>query len=76
MQTPKWSAIEITTNLLVGLVTSIFIFQPLIFAFYGIDLGHTQNTIIAIWFTAISFARGYVMRRFFNWVHIKFHMKK
>lgn len=75
MQTKKWSAIEITTNLIVGLITSIFIFQPIIFGFYGIDFGHTTNTVIAVWFTLISFMRGYLMRRFFNWIHITFHMK-
>jgi len=68
-QTRKWSAIEIGFNLIVGLITSIFIFQPIIFAAYGISLGVTGNTVMAVWFTAISFVRGYFMRRLFIWLH-------
>lgn len=76
MQAKKWSAIEITVGLLIGLLSSIFIFQPIIFGFYGIDFGHTTNTVIAIWFTVISFGRSYLVRRMFNWIHIKYHMKE
>jgi len=75
MQSHKWTFIEITAGIVVGLVTSIFIFQPIIFGIYGVDFGVTQNTVIAVWFTVISFFRNYLLRRFFNWLHVKFHMK-
>ena len=69
MQTKWQSVIEITANLIFGLLLSIFIVQPIVFGVYGIDFGHGDNTIIAIIFTAVSFVRGYFTRRFFNWVH-------
>ena len=72
MQTKKWSAIEITAGLLFGLVLSIFIVQPIVFGMFDVDFGVDGNTTIAVIFTAVSFVRSYMVRRFFNWVHIRF----
>lgn len=76
IQSRKWSAIETAVGLAFGLVTSIFIFQPIIFGYYGIDFGHAANTVIAVWFTIISFFRNYATKRFFIWIHVNFHMPK
>ena len=72
MQTKKWSMIEITTGLIFGLIISIFITQPIVFSFFDVDFGLQGNTTIAVVFTIISFARSYIVRRFFNWLHIKY----
>jgi hypothetical protein len=40
--------------------------QVLIFPLYGIHLPVRQNLVIWAWFTIISIARGYVVRRAFN----------
>lgn len=71
-QSKKWSLIEVVVGLLIGLVTSIFIFQPIIFSYYGVDFGVAQNTVIAVWFTIISLFRSYGVRRFFVWLHRRF----
>jgi len=72
VQTKKWSIIEITFGLIFGLLLSIFVVQPIVFAMYDVDFGVAGNTQIAVIFTAVSFVRSYFVRRFFNWIHIKY----
>lgn len=72
MQTKKWSLIEIISGLIFGLVISIFITQPIVFGWYDVDFGVGGNTMIAVIFTIISLFRSYFVRRFFNWIHIKY----
>ena len=66
MQTKLESLTENILNVLSGLVLSIFVFQPIVFEIYDITLSSTQNIQIAVIFTLVSIARGYVWRRFFN----------
>ena len=65
------SFIETLINVLLGLVLSIFIVQPIVFSYWDIHLNVGENTIIAIIFTTISVIRGYITRRIFNWWHHK-----
>ena len=60
------SALEVTVNLIGGLIFSIFVVQPIVFWIYDIHLNLTTNTSIAIIFTAVSFVRSYIVRRIFN----------
>jgi len=72
MQSKKGSLIEITGGLIFGLFLSIFIVQPIVFGMFGVDFGLSGNTTIAVIFTAVSFVRSYIVRRFFNWLHKKY----
>jgi len=64
-QTKKQSFIEACTNTAVGFGISllfIFIILPLL----GIHSTPGKNVTITLYFTVISIARSYVLRRFFN----------
>jgi len=75
-QSKKWSLIEVGTGLIIGLLSSIFVFQPIIFDYYNIVNDVKTNTVIAVWFTVISFGRGYIVRRFFVWLLNILHIKR
>ena len=70
-QTKTHSAVEITTNLVVGLLLSVYLIQPIIFRAFDVTLGHSENWIMAIMFTAVSWVRGYIVRRGFNWIMLR-----
>jgi uncharacterized protein YacL len=65
MQTKKQSLIETTTNIVVGMIVS-FLAQKIIFPYFDLQVSTHQNIVITIFFTIISFIRGYGLRRFFN----------
>ena len=67
MQTHKQSLIEVLSGtafgFLIALLSQIFIMK-----LYGIQSTFQQDFFITIFFTGISIIRGYVVRRFFNWL--------
>jgi len=65
MQTKKQSIIESLTNVTIGyLISLISLF--LIFPILGIESSTGKNLIITLYFTLISIARSYIIRRYFN----------
>ena len=64
-QSKKHSALESTTNVVVGLIISILT-QMALFPILGIPVSTKQNLIITLVFFVLSFIRGYVIRRIFN----------
>ena len=65
MQTKKQSVIESLTNTAIGFgvsFASTFLILPLV----GVKTRAGTNLIITLYFTIISIARGYVIRRWFN----------
>jgi len=64
-QTRKSSLIEAVVNTAVGFGISL-ISQLAIFSAYGVTLPLADNVLITCWFTVISIARGYLLRRWFN----------
>ena len=64
-QSRKGSLIEACTNIAVGFVISL-ISQLTIYPLYGIHASIETNVQITIWFTVISLARSYGLRRLFN----------
>lgn len=64
-QTKKMSLIESLTNIVVGLITS-FLIQLIIYPALNIEVSVNQNIVITLVFFAVSFIRGYLIRRFFN----------
>ena len=65
MQTKKQSLIESIVNILIGYFTALFS-QLLIFPLFDIDIPIQDNLLIGLYFTLISLARSYLIRRYFN----------
>lgn len=64
-QTKFMSMVETCTNTAIGYCVAIAS-QLLVFPMFGIDIPLSSNLMIGAWFTAISIARGYILRRIFN----------
>ena len=69
----KLALAESVTNVLSGLFLSIFVVQPIVFSWFDIHLPMHQNVALALIFTVVSIARGYVWRR---WFHKRFYVGK
>lgn len=65
MQSKKYSLIESVSNVIIGYCVAL-LSQIIIFPFFGIYVSLEKNIYIGLWFTIISIARSYMMRRFFN----------
>lgn len=59
------SLIETVMNTAIGYGVAL-LSQLLVFPMVGIHVSLTTNLVIGAWFTMISIARGYVIRRWFN----------
>lgn len=68
-QSKKGSFIESCVNIAIGYGVALAS-QLLIFPMFGIDVPLSTNIWIGVWFTIISLARSYVVRRFFNRVQL------
>lgn len=64
-QTRKRSAAESITNVAVGYGVAVGS-QLAIFPCFGIRVPLSSNLAIGGWFTAVSLARSYAIRRWFN----------
>lgn len=64
-QTRIESLIESVFNILIGYGVAL-LSQIVIFPMFGIYVPFTTNLWIGAWFTVISLARSYVIRRWFN----------
>lgn len=62
---------ESVVNVIVGLSINV-IAQAIVFPWFGIYIPLHTNLSIAGVFTVISIARSYSLRRFFNWIHIRY----
>ena len=65
MQSRTMSFIEAVTNVVVGFALAVLTLV-LVFPVFGIAVTFDQNVSIAVIFTLVSLARGYVLRRVFN----------
>lgn len=64
-QTRKMSLVESVSNVAIGYGVAL-LSQLLIFPFFNIHISLQDNILIGAWFTVISIARSYVVRRIFN----------
>jgi len=64
-QTRLGSLIESSANTLIGFCVA-FAAWPLVAWFYGIPFDRSQHFGIVLFFTVLSIARGFVVRRWFN----------
>lgn len=65
MQSRLASLIESLTNVAIGMVVSFF-GQIVVSHWYNLPLNVTQNMQIVLFFTVLSVARSYLLRRVFN----------
>lgn len=65
MQTRTHSLIESVTNVAVGYAVAVAS-QLAVFPLFDIRVSFTDNLQIGLWFTAISIARSYIIRRIFT----------
>lgn len=65
-QSRKGSALESTVNIAVGLIVSV-VANHYVFPLFGFVPSLAQNIWITIIYTAISFARSFLLRRAFNY---------
>ncbi len=68
MQTKKQSAIEAAANILVGYTVNMLA-NFAIFPLFGWNITLEQNLLLGVFYTVVSFARSYGLRRFYNWCH-------
>lgn len=64
-QTKIDSVLESATNIAVGAGVALAA-QLFLFPLYGIHIPLSTDLWLTLWFTIISFARSYLLRRFFN----------
>ena len=64
-QTRTQSFVESLTNVAIGYFVAVGS-QIIIFPFFGINIPVWDNFLIGLWFTVISIARSYIIRRWFN----------
>jgi hypothetical protein len=69
-QSARHSALESAFNTATGFCLS-FIGGEVVFPLIGAQVSHTQNLTIVSVLTVVSFVRGYLVRRLFNWLHRK-----
>lgn len=65
MQTKLNSLRESLVNILIGYIVAISS-QLLIFPLFGVNIPLTDNLLIGVFFTVVSLARSYTIRRWFN----------
>lgn len=68
MQSRLQSFFESFANVVLGYGVALGT-QLLIFPWFGVEIPLASNLVIGVVFTAVSLARSYVLRRFFNWLH-------
>jgi hypothetical protein len=64
-QSKLGSLIESLANIVIGLCVAVAA-QMVVFPFYGLETTVSDNFSIAGWFTLVSLARSYLLRRYFN----------
>ncbi len=71
-QTKLESWLETILNVGSGLLLSALVIQPILFPIFNIHTSTIENLEMASIFTAVSVARGYIWRRYFNHrLHLK-----
>ncbi len=68
MQTRLQSLVEAWANVAIGYFLALLA-QMIVFPLYDIEVTISQNLQIGLIFTAVSIARSYSLRRFFNRRH-------
>lgn len=70
-QTRRWSLIESITNVAVGLGVALGA-NAIYFSVTNYEWTWKWMSMLIVWMTIISVIRSYLLRRFFNWLWIKY----
>lgn len=70
MQSKLQSLWESFINILIGYLVALAS-QLLVFPLFDINVSFTDNLLIGLYFTIISLARSYTIRRYFNKISFK-----
>ena len=65
MQTKTQSLLETLLNVTIGFFITMGSFY-IVFPALGIESNPTKNTLLTLYFTVLSIARNYFLRRYFN----------
>jgi len=65
MQTKLQSLYESFINIFIGYIVAL-VSQLLVFPLFDINVSFADNLLIGLYFTIISLARSYIIRRYFN----------
>lgn len=71
-QSRKGSFGEQLVNTAIGFVLSVLC-QGIVFPLFGLNLPISLNVTVTGILTIVSIVRGYAVRRFFNWYHLRKH---
>lgn len=66
MQTKSQSLVETVSGVVVGFAVSMLL-SMVVYPLHGHSFSLAENASITVIFTLASLARGYGVRRFFNW---------
>ena len=69
-QKKKHSLIETFVNTGIGYFVALAT-QIVVFPWFDIEVTVGQQFSIGLIFTIVSIARGYFVRRMFNWIHVR-----
>ena len=64
------SLLEACINTCIGFFVAL-VTQCIVFPLFGIHITYSEQFAIGAIFTVVSIARGYLIRRLFNYLHIK-----
>lgn len=67
-QTRRGSVVEVLVSVAIGLTVSM-VANHFVFPLYGFQPSLISNAQITLIYTVISVARGYAVRRLFNFLH-------
>lgn len=71
MQKKRHSLLEVCLGTAIGFVVAYVANIVIVPAVLHVRLDHTTNVVLTTFFTFVSIVRGYLVRRFFNWLHVK-----
>lgn len=69
-QSKRHSSYETVTNTFIGFLFSLIV-TFFVFPLYGIQSSGQDMIEITLIFTMASIVRGYYVRRFYNWLHLR-----
>lgn len=69
-QSKAYSWFETAVNISVGFCVAL-IAQNIVFPLMGWTVSFGENLVVASFFTIVGVIRMYLLRRFFNWLHIR-----
>lgn len=71
-QPKSHSFLESIANVIIGFCVALLT-QVVVFPLFGIEASLGQNLAIGGVFTGVSIVRSYLVRRLFNWIHVKLY---